>query len=273
MNYRMIFPINNRSFSIRNLCAGLILLGVLCLALPAWAQKEVPPPPDGLVADYAGMLSPQEANALDAKLQAYEDTTSIQIAVVLDRSLEGEDIFDYSLRIAESWGIGQQGRDNGVLIYIAQNDRQLYIQTGYGSEGFLPDAYANRIIDQVITPAFRSERYYQGLDQATSIIMQLGSGEYEALEDMGTDVKTSRVVRLLINIIIIIVIITLISRMGGGGGGRGYGGRGRRGGGMWWIPMGGGGFGGGGGGGFSGGGSWGGFGGGGFGGGGAGGGW
>jgi len=264
MNYRMIFLTNKSSLPIRSLRGAIILLGILCLALPGWAQKEVPPPPNGLVADYAGMLSVQEANALDAKLQAYEDTTSIQIAVVLDRSLEGEDIFDYSLRMAEAWGIGQQGRDNGVLIYVAQSDRKLYIQTGYGSEGFLPDAYANRIVDQVITPAFRAERYYQGLDQATNLIMQLGSGEYEAMEDVGSDVEISRVVRLFINIVIIIIVITLISRMGGGGG-RGYGGRGRRGGGMWWIPMGGGGFGGGG--------SWGGFGGGGFGGGGAGGSW
>lgn len=273
MNFRMIFPTIDIDLFRRWSGRLLSLLGFLWLTSSLFGQKQLPPAPGGLVADYVRVLSPAESQTLNNKLLAYEDSTSIQIAVVLDGSLEGEDIFDYSLRLAESWGIGQQGRDNGILLYVAFSDRQIFIQTGYGTEGFLPDIYAKQIIDEIIRPAFRNERYYDGLNRATDVIMQMGAGEFEALERSRKDVKMERTVRLLINIIIIIVIIVIVSRMGGGGGGRGYGGGGRHRGGGMWIPMGGGGFGGGGGGGFSGGGSFGGFGGGGFGGGGAGGSW
>ncbi len=278
MNYRMKFL--TASTSPNRICTPWhwLFLWTFIWASPLFAQKQIPSAPTGLVADYPNVLSSAEVQALNAKLRAYEDSTSTQIAVVLDRSLEGEEIFDYSFRLAEAWGIGQQGRDNGILLYVAFEDRQIFIQTGFGAEGFLPDAYAKRIIEQVIKPAFRQGAYYQGLDQATSYIMQAGAGEFEALEQGQQEVKLDRTLGLLIRIIVIVVIIVLLSRIGGGGGGNGYGGDGRYrrgGGGIWWMGpgMGGGGFGGGGGGGFSGGGSWGGFGGGGFGGGGAGGSW
>ncbi len=149
----------------------------------AGLQAKDPPPrpmPPRLVNDYAGMLSTAEAAALERKLVAYNDSTSTQIAVVVEPSIEGDDVFDYSLRLASAWGVGQKGKDNGILIFIALQDRKLYIQTGYGAEGFLPDALAKRIIENVIKPAFREGRYYDGMDEAADIIMKLGSGEYTA---------------------------------------------------------------------------------------------
>lgn len=239
---------------------------------PALQAKDIPPRSNTLVTDYIRLLSPSERSALERKLVAYDDSTSTQIAVVIDRSLEGEDIFDYSYRLAEAWGIGGGTEDNGVLIYIAIQDRKLFIHTGYGAEGFLPDAMVNRIIETVIKPAFRQERYYQGLDEATNIIMQLGSGEYY------NDGRQSEGFPPLAMIIILIVIVIILSSLfndKGDGGGYYRGGRydsGRRRGGWTYIPGGGWTSGRGSGGGFGGGG-FGGFGGGSFGGGGAGGSW
>lgn len=254
--------------------AGLLVFPWLLQA------KEVPPVPNPprLVNDYVGILSSGEVAALEQKLTAYDDSTSTQVAIVIEQSLEGDDIFDYSHRLAEAWGIGREGKNNGILIYIAAGDRKLYIQTGYGAEGFLPDALAKRIIEQVITPAFRQQAYYQGLDRATDVIIDLGNGEYTN-EDLGQEGGLPFPV-LLIFLIVFIVIIILISRGGGKGGG--YYRRGRYDSGGGWIffgPMGNWGGGGGGSSGSSGGSDWGGggdfggFGGGDFGGGGAGGSW
>ncbi|NRB65495.1 MAG: TPM domain-containing protein, partial [Saprospiraceae bacterium] len=236
-----------------------------------FAQKSIPPQPNTLVNDYVGLLEFNEREALERKLVAYADSTSIQIAVVIDRSLQGEAAFDYSYRLAEAWGIGQGETNNGILLYIAYNDRQLFIQTGYGAEGFLPDALAKRIIENILKPNFRNGAYYQGIERATTTIMQLGSGEYSA-EEIPSEEGLPTYVTILILILLIIVIISLFGNSDDWGDGGGYSGNGpydygrrrsRRGGG-WILMPGGGGWSGGGGGGFGGGG-FGGFGGGGFG--------
>ena len=161
------------------------------------------------------MLSRDEAALLEGKLVAYNDSTSTQIAIVIEKSLEGDDIFDYSVRLAQEWGIGREGKDNGVLIYVAQDDRKVRIQTGYGMEGFLTDAMSKRIIENVIVPNFREARYYQGLDRATDLIIQLGSGEYSA---DGLEPENIPIGLIVFLIIMIIVIIIVLSNMGGGGG-------------------------------------------------------
>lgn len=256
----------------------LVSFCLLLLSLSLWSQKPIPPKPSQLVNDYANVMSGAERRALEQKLVAYNDSTSTQISIVLDEALNGEDAFDYSYRLAEAWGIGQREDDNGLLIYAAINDRQLRIQTGYGAEGFLPDALAKRIIDQVIAPAFRQQQYYQGLNEATDIIIQLAAGEYEADPHV---TPTDEFNPILFIIMLLFIFYFFFGRGGGGGnndddGGYYRGGRYSRGRGGGWIFLPGGGFGGGGfggGGGGFGGGGFGGFGGGGFGGGGAGGSW
>lgn len=260
------------NFSIKNILL-LVLFAVAFLAPPNFAFGKQPPPPPNpprLVNDYTGTLNQNEIAALERKLVAYDDSTSTQIAIVMESTLEGDDIFDYSYRLASEWGIGREGKSNGILIYVALSDRRLYIQTGYGAEGFLPDALARRIIDNVIAPNFKAGRYYAGFDQATDVIIKLGNGEYQNDQVYQDDFPWG----FLVILAIFILIIILINRGGGGGyyrGGRYDSDRGGWiimgpgrgvGGGGW--PSGGGGFGGGG---------FGGFGGGGFGGGGAGGSW
>ena len=254
----------------------------LCCGLGPLALAQLPPAPavpNTLVNDYAGVLAPATRAQLERKLVAYDDSTSTQIAVVIERSLESGAVFDRALQIAEAWGIGGRAEaDNGILVYVAFENRKVYILTGYGVEDRVTDALAKRIIDQVITPNFRAGRYYQGLDQATGIMMDLLAGRFEAVERTGGSV--SPVMVLLMFLLAFMLLSWLLSRGNGGDdddggyyrGGR-YRGPRRRGG---WVVVPGGGFGGGGfgGGGFGGGGGgFGGFGGGGFGGGGAGGGW
>ena len=131
-------------FRIRN-----IIITVL-LALPLFsgmvAAKDIPPRPSGPVADYIHLLTPSQRAALEHKLKVFNDTSSSAIVVVIDDSTEGEDIFEYSYRLASAWGIGEKGKDNGILIYIAFKDRKVFIQVGSGLEGVVPDAVAKRIV-------------------------------------------------------------------------------------------------------------------------------
>lgn len=266
----------------------LLFLSIATLAL----AKQVPPKPNPprLVNDFARLLNASQVQALERKLVAYNDSTSTQIAIVTERSLDGDDDFDYALRIFNSWNIGQAEASNGILLFVALEDRAIRIITGYGAEGFLPDALAKRIIENVIKPAFRNEQYYDGLDRATDIMMQLGSGEYTA-DDVNEDSASTaeQVLGVIIFLIILGFFIFIIVAASKGNHGDdddddgGYWRDGRyderkyrrRGGGGWIFipPTGGGGWSGGGGGGGFGGGGFGGFGGGFSGGGGAGGSW
>ncbi|KAA3634924.1 MAG: TPM domain-containing protein [Bacteroidetes bacterium] len=262
-----------------------ILPFLLLLTIGLFAQKQIPNRTSNAVNDFAGLLSVNEQRNLEQKLRQYQRETSTAIVIVSENSLQGEDEFDYSNRLAQAWGIGTGENDNGILIYIAQQERRIRIQTGYGAEGFLPDAMAKRIIDNIITPYFRQGNYYGGLDRATSAIMDLGRGEYDN-DEYNEKRKAQGGSSAMYIFIFLIVMIILFSMIGGGDddddddGGYYRGGRyddhhrrrRRRGGGFIIFPGGGFGGGGGGGGGFGGGG-FGGFGGGGFGGGGAGGGW
>ena len=259
---------------------AVLLAASLSVLAKAQAQP-LPAKPNTLVNDYAGVLAPANRAALERKLVAYDDSTSTQIAVVIERYLESDDAFTRSLEIAEAWGVGGREYDNGILVYVAVDNRKVFIQVGDGAEGFVSDVLANRIIEQVIAPNFRAGNYYAGLDKATTIMIELLSGQYQADPNRRVGSGGMSPMTVLILLFLIILVIRWLSSRGGGddedGGyhrrGRYRGPYGRRGG---WVIMPGGGFGGGGfgGGGFGGGGGgFGGFGGGGFSGGGAGGSW
>lgn len=261
---------NKRSF--------FLLLVLLISSFLAFAQGDFPEPPNPprLVNDFTNTLSESERSALENKLVAYNDSTSTQISIVLIRSVGPYDISDYTFQLGEKWGIGRKDKDNGMLILAAMEDRKVFMATGYGLEGAIPDAVANRIVDNVIVPAFKSESYYEGLNQATDMVIKLAAGEYDA-EEVAKKGNNSGAIFFILFFIFMFIILPLIknrkdnnNHMGGKGGKVDLfttlllaGMMGRRGGG---------GFGGGGGGGFGGGG-FGGFGGGSFGGGGAGGSW
>lgn len=209
-----------------------LLLALLWL-LPAtgtWAQTIPPrPSPPRLVNDLANLMQPGEADALERKLVTYNDSTSSQIAVVTVPNLDGDEIADYAQKLYEAWGIGRKGKNNGILMLVAQQEHSARIQTGYGLEGAVPDALAKRIISNTLVPAFRQNQYYAGLDRATDQLIALAKGEYKAdpadEQPQGRDRTGSGIPFWLIIAVMVFVFVMLRNRGGGGGrGNRGIGG-------------------------------------------------
>lgn len=265
----------------RYLKASLSFLLLLCF-LPIWGQFQIPEKPENetSVYDYINLLSAVQKNELEQKLIRYSDSTSTQIVVAIIASTEGENITYLGAQWGQKWGIGQGGKDNGVLVLLARNDRKIAINTGYGVEGNLTDAMSRRIIENVIIPEFKTGNYYGGLTNGVDTIFQVLNGEFK--EDRSFKTEDGFPLRALLPFIVFFVILVILSKRNKGGNGR-NGGSKSKGMDIWDMiilsNMGrsggsGGGFGSGGGGGsFGGGGFGGGFGGGGFGGGGASGGW
>jgi uncharacterized protein len=158
---------------VRGLAAALIL----AVALPAAARTV--PPLTGPVVDEAGILGASDRAQLEALCRAawaLPPERRVQLQYLLVKSLEGDAVEDLAVRAFEAWKLGERGRDRGVLVVVALQDRRLRIETGYGAEGALTDAQAGRIIRNVVTPAFREGRYGEGLRQAgVQILAALGA--------------------------------------------------------------------------------------------------
>ena len=198
----------------------LYALLIILIAVNISAQ-DIPdrPSPPRLVNDFAGMLTAGDAEALENKLVAFNDSTSTQIAIVTISDLQGYDVSDYAQRLAQKWGIGQQDLNNGMLILIkpktGSSRGYVSIQQGYGLEGAIPDITCAQIIDNEILPAFRQEDYYGGLDQATSILMSLANEEFSA-EEYGNQVGNDTGAFLPVIIVIIVFAILMFIRSNGG---------------------------------------------------------
>lgn len=182
---------------------------VMILSFMGWAQGDFPekPNPPRLVNDFSKTLSDQEVRQLESKLVAYNDSTSSQVSIVLINSVGPYDISDYAFQLGDKWGIGRKDRDNGILILAAIKDRRVFIATGYGMEGAIPDALAKRIVEQLIVPNFRTEDYYTGLDEATDMIFKLASGEYAA-ENLSSSDNPGVALPLLFVIIMVLGIFS-----------------------------------------------------------------
>jgi uncharacterized protein len=146
-------------------------------------EKPVPP---RLVNDLAGMLNPIEVQTLEQKLVEFANRTTTQIVIVTVPSLNGEDKAMVATEIIHTWGIGQQGKDNGIVILIKpktiDSKGEVQIATGYGLEGVIPDAIAKRIVENEIIPKFKQNNFSEGIDNAVNVIMQLSLGEFSAQE-------------------------------------------------------------------------------------------
>ncbi len=249
----------------------LILFFILSQGIVA---QDIPAPmsPPRLVNDFANVFSKTERDALEAKLLIYNDTTSTQIYVVTVEDLNGYAASDYAVRLGEKWKIGQKSKDNGAVILIKPkigNSRgQAFIATGYGLEARINDAYAGRIVRDIMIPYFRQEDYFSAVNSAIDSMAKRLSGEFDP--DMQNEDEGIPHTSIIIFILFFIFFIISISKKGGddqniGGDGSSRSGRGpvffppiigggRRGG-FGGGGFGGGGFGGGGGGRFGGGGA------------------
>ena len=234
----------------------LLLTLVWSLGVAGTASAlEVPKHWGKRVVDIADVVSEGAEQALEDRLARLERETGAQVAVLTIPSLDGEVLEDFSLRVVETWKLGQKDVDDGALFLIVRDDRRLRIEVGYGLEGVIPDILAGRILNDVVLPRFRAGEFDAGVANGVGAIAALAEGR-EGAEVLPPPRQRRDGVRwpVIFFIIVVIIILEIRSRRGGGGGHHG-----RRGGGMIFFPGGGGrrsgGFGGGGGfGGFSGGG-------------------
>lgn len=225
MNFPMKYLIPNLTktgiMKRRRLVMLCQLLTLFVLSSGRLAAQDFPerPVPPRLVNDFAGMFSPQERDALEQKLVAYNDSTSTQIAIVTISDLHGYEKGDYAQRLGEAWGIGQKGKNNGILILIKpktpDSNGEVFIAPGYGLEGVIPDLVCARIIDDEILPAFRVGKFYQGIDKATTILIGLASGEFPP--DKYLKQKKSDLSGVIPFIVFIVILIIIMSSRGKGG--------------------------------------------------------
>ena len=243
-----------------------IIIACFCVQSAFLFALDVPPL-NGPVNDYAHIFTASETQALNTYLYNIDRQSDLQIAVLTIPSLEGESLEDYSIRVAEKWQIGQKGKDSGVILVIAAQDRKLRIEVGYGLEDRITDVQSSRIIRSVIAPQFKQQEYGKGVLLGVKNLAGLALQDESLINETAREADRYNDGSLPLPLAIFLIIIFLFgSRFMSGGllwplffflsvlsGGRGGGYSGRSGG-----HFGGGGFGGGfsgGGGGFGGGGS------------------
>jgi uncharacterized protein len=199
----------------------LLVFTLLLLAHLSWSQTiPARPNPPRLVNDYAHVLSADQLDALERKLVAYDDSTSIQIVIVTLNLTDDYPVEMVALKILREWGVGNKKTNNGVVLLADIKNHKIRIETGGGMEGSIPDITAKHIIESEIIPNFRNENYYRGFDEATDAIFKAAAGEYKAPEGYNRrGAKKGAPIGIIFMAIIIIVFI--LSRIGGGGGGGG----------------------------------------------------
>lgn len=209
----------------------ILFLTLTCDCVFCQPSKSIPPEIKvrNYVTDKTGTLTSSQTASLESKLAKFDKETSTQIVVYIISSLEGGSLEETSHDIAEKNVIGQKEKNNGVLLFIAKDDRKLRIEVGYGLEGALPDALADQIIRKEITPKFKQGKYYEGIDAGVDAIFKATKGEYTR------DTKDKKsgdgfpfcgvpiVVLIIILFIFFPIVITIVSRICGRGRGSGFG--------------------------------------------------
>jgi uncharacterized protein len=144
--------------------------------------REVPPL-EGRVNDRAGVLSPDARQQLEQKLAHYEQSSGHQFVVLTLKTLSGDVLEDFSIRVAQAWKLGKKGKDDGLLLLVVTDDRKARVEVGYGLEGNITDAFSSRVIRNLLAPAFRKGDYAGGIDQGLSALMVAASDGQVELPD------------------------------------------------------------------------------------------
>lgn len=226
----------------RLLRMGLALLLMTCALLVQAAPTF--PELTGRVVDNAQMIDPAVRQQLAQQLQALEQARGDQIVVVTVPDLQGLPIEDFGYQLGRYWGIGQKGKDNGALLIVARDEKQIRIEVGYGLEGVLTDAQSWVIINQVIAPAFKAGNFSKGISDGVAAMLQVVGGDPLAVPARVADAnfaKDNPKVSLGL-FVLLVAVLWLCNRMGlpvwailamllsngrgGGGGGAGGGFRG-----------------------------------------------
>jgi uncharacterized protein len=186
-----------------------ILLILLSFGLNAQNCLLDQKPKQDLVQDYAGVLTDNEEQGLRQALIAFNDTVSNQILVVTVTDLCGYDKAEFTYSLGEKWGVGQKGKDNGIVIMIKPKEidgkGEAFIAPGYGLEGVLPDAIAKRIVENEMIPRFKEKDYYGGIASAVTTVMEITGGEYSA-DDYAKKAKMKNFIPFIVILLIMGII-------------------------------------------------------------------
>lgn len=191
---------------IKNIVISLLLF--LLFATPVVAYYELGTP-KGYVNDYTNTLTHEQISALESKIAAFEQENTNEIGVAIIDSLQGDYIEHFAVKLFESWGIGKEKEDNGVLILVVLSDRQMRIEVGYGLEGSLTDSQASWIIKNVMVPNFKENKYYEGIDQSVDKIIAITKGEFEVPEEDSIGPLTVLVFIVILILGVAIAVIVL----------------------------------------------------------------
>ncbi len=190
-----------------------LLIWIMAL-LPLWTMAQTggklfpdKPEPAVYVHDYSGWLQPDQKNALEQKLRAYWDSTSTQIVVMIRPDLGDYDRASYAFELGNQWGIGRKDKNNGVVVLIKSEapDRGIFIATGYGTEGALPDITAGQIIRNTMGPYFRQQQYYEGINAGLDDIIRALNGEFT--KDPAEELSVGMAIFILLIVAVIFFLV------------------------------------------------------------------
>lgn len=203
----MISPFSFASIRLRALNFYSTLLFVLIIGSQVGFSQNYPTKPIGFVNDFAKLLSETDAQTLESKLSTYRDTTSNVIVIATLESLGDLSIEEVATKMFSDWRMWEGDRQNGVLILIIPSERKIRIEVGYGLEGAIPDIMAGRVITEIIQPAFREGQFYEGIDRATSALMMMAAGEFDAIDKANTSSNNEGLIIIIFMAAIFIFLI------------------------------------------------------------------
>jgi uncharacterized protein len=208
-------------FSVNSVVSVARFALLFLLLLPCSAHALEVPRLEGYVNDYAQMISPGAKARLEQELGAFERSDSTQIVILTIPSLEGEVMEEFSIKVAESWKVGQKGKDNGVIMVVSKQDKKIRVEVGRGLEGKLTDLMAGRIVDLVIKPRFKRGDFDGGFLAGVASIIDATRGEFKAEEHRRPQRRdnSSRIITFLIFGGIVLLILGSLSRPLGGAAG------------------------------------------------------
>ncbi len=190
--------------------ALVLVIAVLSAAISGAVAETMPSKPDRYFNDYAGVVDASVAQRLNEELAQFERDTSTQIVVAIYRTMQSESsVADYTQRIAKTWGVGQKGHNNGAVLFVFVENRQMFIQTGYGLEGALPDATCWDITHNVIAPRFKQGDFTGGLRAGVAAMMQAVRGEYKGTGKTRRE-EQGQVQKLPVGLVIFLLIVFFV---------------------------------------------------------------
>ncbi|HEY1583889.1 MAG TPA: TPM domain-containing protein [Chthoniobacterales bacterium] len=192
-------------------CAALATVFLFLAIAGQVAAEKIPAKPAGYFNDYANVVDRQTALQLNEKLAQFERETSTQLLVAVYQTMESDsDVADYTQRVAQTWGVGQKGHNNGAVLFVFVHNHQMFIQTGYGLEGALPDATCFDITHNVVAPHFKQNDYAGGLEAGVNAMMQAVRGEYKGSGKTHKEATKGKVQGFPLGAIIVVLIVIFI---------------------------------------------------------------